>query len=176
MPTSRLCLIDSALNSFEVLGMKDTRHVALIDALKRQGGNQGGADTATVLGSQDFNGILFLLVGLLGPVENLSQSLGTTLLEVGVLVEHGTVSTDVARLVLLLLADSSNATGREAGSSCADELGGSADKLKLRLCALQVQLLTKEVAGLGQVLPGVPKNIRLVVLAVSGYLFQRTPR
>jgi hypothetical protein len=146
--------------------MKDTSHVTLVDSLKRQGGNQGGADTATILSSKDFNRVLVLLVGLLGPVENLPQSLGTTLLEVGVLVEYGTVSTDMARLVVFLLANSSNTTGRKPGSSCADELSSSADKLKLGLRALQVQLLVEQVVCLGQVLPGVPKNGRLVVIVV----------
>src|SRR6478735_8556036 len=117
--------------------MKDTRHVALIDSLKGQGGNQGGADTTAVLGSKNLNRVLGLLVGLRRPVENLSQSLSSSLLEVGVLVEHGAISTDVARFVTLLLADSSDTTSRKASSTCADELGGPSNELQFGTCGLQ---------------------------------------
>ena len=147
--------------------MEDTRHVALVDSLERQGSNQSGADTATVLSGENLNRILVLLVGLLRPIKDLTQSLSTTFLEVRVLVEHGTISTNVARLVVLLLANSSNTASRKTGSSCTNELGSSTDELKLGLCALQVQLLGEKIVCLGQVLPRVPKNSKLVMLVVS---------
>lgn len=120
--------------------MEDTRQVALVDSLEGQGGDQGGADTATIFGGKDLDGVLGPLVRLLGPVENLPQSLGASLLEEGVLVEDRSIRTDMACLVVLLLADSSNTASRETSSSCADKLGGLADKLQLRACTSQVEL------------------------------------
>lgn len=149
--------------------MKDTSHVALVDSLKRQGGNQGGTNTAAVFGSENLDRILFLLALLLRPVKDLSQGLCTSLLEVGVLVEHRAISTDVARFVALLLADSSNTASRESSSSCTNELSGSADELELGACAGQVQLLAEEVVCLLQVLPRVPKDKTLVMRVVPGF-------
>lgn len=67
--------------------MQDTSHIACLDTLQGQGGDQGGTDTTAVFGSKDLNGILLLGVGLFGPVEDLAERLGAARLEVGVLVE-----------------------------------------------------------------------------------------
>lgn len=111
--------------------MKDAGHVALIETLKRQGCNESCAHTATVLGCQNLNRILLPGILLLRPVKNLSERHGATSLEVGILVEDGTVSTNVASLVALLLANGGHTTCRETGGSGANQLSKPTDKLKL---------------------------------------------
>lgn len=91
--------------------MQDTCHVALVDSLESQGGNQGGTDTATILGRKNLDRVLFPLVLLGGPVEDLSEGLGSSGLEEGVFIEDGTVGTHVTAVVVLLLANSSDTTG-----------------------------------------------------------------
>lgn len=91
--------------------MQNTRHVALLNPLQGQRSNQRSANTRTVLGSQDLDGVLVTLVGLGGPVEDLTQSLGAAGLEVRVLVEHGAISANVGGLEVLLLADGGDTTG-----------------------------------------------------------------
>lgn len=91
--------------------MQNTRNVTLLDALQCKSGNQRSTDTATVLGGQNLDRVLVSGVLLLGPVKDLAERQGTALLEVGVLVEDGAVGTNVASLVVLLLADSSNTAG-----------------------------------------------------------------
>jgi hypothetical protein len=59
---------------------------------------------------------------------------------VGVLVKDGTVSTDVACLVTLLLADGSHTAGTETSRSGTDELGSTADQLKLLMGGAELKL------------------------------------
>jgi hypothetical protein len=94
----------------EILRVQDTGEIALLNTLKSQRGNQGSADTASVLGSQDLDRILLVRILLLGPIQDLAQGRGTTSLEVGILVEDGSVGADMAGVVTRLLADSGNAT------------------------------------------------------------------
>lgn len=146
------------LESLEVLGVQHTRAVTRLDPLQRQRCNQRSTNTATVLGSQDLHGILLLATrGLLRPVEDLTQGLGTALLEVGVLVEDGAVGADVARLVALLLADGGDTAGREASGAGANELGQAADELELATGAVDAETSLEEIGCLLEVLEGVPK-------------------
>lgn len=142
----------------EVLRAQDSSEVALVDPLQGQRSDQGGTNTGTVFGSEDLNGVLLVLVGLGGPVEDLAEGLRATDLEVRVLVKYGAVSADVAGLVVLLLADGGDAACRQAGSSGADELSRSADELELWSVRLNVQLVKEEVKGLLEVLVGVTAN------------------
>lgn len=144
--------------------MQDAGQVALLDALEGEGGNESGADTTTVLGSQDLDGVFLLMVGLLGPVEDLAQGLGAAGLEVGVLVEDGAVGANVGRLVALLLADGGDAAGREAGGAGADELGEAADELELGAGGLEAELGDEQVVGLLEVLEGVTGRVSTYVL------------
>lgn len=132
--------------------MQDTRDVALVDPLQGQRGDQRGTDTGTVFGSEDLNGVLLVLVGLGGPVEDLAEGLRATGLEVGVLVEDGAIGADVAGLIALLLADSGDTTCGQAGSAGADKLSRSADKLELWPVGLDVQLVEEEIKCLLEVL------------------------
>lgn len=132
--------------------MKNASHVALLDTLQGQGSNQGSTNTRTVLSSQDLDGVLIVLVCLGGPVEDLAKSCSTTSLEVGVLVEHRAISTNMARRKVLLLADGCHTTGRQASSTSANQLSSAADELKLSSVGAQVQLVQEEVKGLLQVL------------------------
>lgn len=95
----------------KVLRMQNTSHVALLDSLQSQRSNQCSTNTRTVLGSQDLNGVLIALVGLGGPIEDLTQGLGAAGLEVRVFVENGAVSANVGGLNILLLADGCDTTG-----------------------------------------------------------------
>lgn len=139
-----------------MLWVEDTRHVASLHTLQRQRRNQSSTNTATVLSSQNLDGVLGLGVSLLGPVENLLQSLGTTSLEVRVLVEDGAIRTDVARLEVLLLANSSNTTGRETSRTGTNKFGESAEKLELGTSALDLQLVGKQIQSLLEVLKRIP--------------------
>ena len=132
--------------------MKDTGQVALVDSLECEGSNESSTYTATILSGEDLDRVFLLRVGLLRPVENLTQCLSTTGLEVRVLVEDGAVSADMAGLVALLLADGGNTASREAGSTSADELSRPADELELWPIGLDVQLVKEEVKGLLEVL------------------------
>ena len=136
--------------------MKDTGQVALVDSLECEGSNESSTYTATILSGEDLDRVFLLRVGLLRPVENLTQCLSTTGLEVRVLVEDGTVSTNVASCVVLLLADSGDTAGGEAGSACTDEFGQATDQLELTAVAVNVQAALEEILGLRQVLEGVP--------------------
>ena len=103
--------------SKHTLGISDTCKVALLDSLQRQRGDQCSSDTGTILSGGDFDRVVFLSALLLGPIEDLTEGNSTSGLEVGVLVEYGTVGTNVSSLVTLLLTDSGNTTGREAGGT-----------------------------------------------------------
>lgn len=128
--------------------MKDARQVALLHTLERECGNQSSAYATTVFGRQNLNRVLGRGVGLLGPVENLLESLRSTRLEVRVLVEDGAIGTNVAGLDVLLLANGSDTAGRETGGASADEFGEAADKLELGRSDLNVQLVGKQVQSL----------------------------
>lgn len=95
----------------KVLRVQDTSHVALLNPLQGQRSNQRSTNTRTVLGSQYLNGILVALVGLGGPVEDLTQGLGAAGLEVRVLVEDGAISANMGSLDVLLLADGGDTAG-----------------------------------------------------------------
>ena len=138
--------------SFEILRVQNTRQVAFLDSLQREGGNQRRADTASVLSRQDLDGVFLLGVLPFRPVEDLAQSLGAAGLEVRVLVEDGAVGAHVAALVPLLLADGGDAAGRQAGGARADELGGPSDQLQLGTVGDDVELGVEEIESLGQVL------------------------
>ena len=101
----------------KTLRIPNTSMIAILNTLQRQGSNECGTHTATVLSGTDLN---WVLPDLLAPTEDLAQGLGTTSFEVRVLVEDGAVSANVAGFPALLLADGGNATGREAGGACAD--------------------------------------------------------
>lgn len=112
-----------------VLRVQHTSTVTSLDPLQRQSRDQRSTNTTAILGSQNLDRVLLLAAsGLLRPVEDLAESLGTAGLEVRVLVEDGTVSADVARGVVLLLADGRDTTGGETSSTSADELGKAADE------------------------------------------------
>lgn len=142
----------------EVLRAQDTSEVALVDPLQGQRSDQGCTDTRTVFGSEDLNGVLLVLAGFGGPVEDLAESHRATGLEVRVLVEDGAVSANVAGLVALLLADSSDTTRGQAGGAGANELSRPADELELGAVGLDVKLVKEEVKGLLKVLIGVTEN------------------
>lgn len=93
------------------LGILDTSKLTLLDSLKRESGNQSGTNTATVLGSHDLNRVGVALALLLGPVQHLAKGLSAAGLEVGVLVKHRAVGTNVSSLVALLLANSGDTAG-----------------------------------------------------------------
>jgi hypothetical protein len=71
------------------LGVADTGSVALLDTLESESGDEGGADTGTVLGGHDLDRVVALAESLAVaaalPVEDLLECLSTTGLEVGVL-------------------------------------------------------------------------------------------
>lgn len=71
------------------LGVADTLVVALLDTLEGEGGDEGGADTGTVLSGEDLDGVVALAerlaVAASLPVKDLLEGLSTTSLEVGVL-------------------------------------------------------------------------------------------
>lgn len=136
--------------------MKNTSQVPSLDPLECQRSNQRRTNTATILGSQDLNGILLLGVLLLGPVEDLAEGDGAAGLEVRVLVKDRAVGADVAGGVVLLLADGGDTAGREAGGAGADEFREAADELELGAGADDVELLGEGVVGLLEVLEGVP--------------------
>lgn len=133
--------------------------ITLLNTLESQRGNQGGTDTASVLGSQDLDGVLLVGIRLLGPVQDLAQGRRATSLEVGVLVEYGAVGTDMARAVALLLADGGDAAGRETGGASTDQLGGAADQLELLVVGGDLELGLEQLVGLGQVLEGVTAGV-----------------
>jgi hypothetical protein len=88
LATGTLCL--SLGDGLEhTLGVADTSSVALLDALESEGGDEGSADTGTVLGGHDLDRVVALAESLAVaaalPVEDLLERLGTTGLEVGVL-------------------------------------------------------------------------------------------
>lgn len=62
----------------------------------------------------------------------------------------------MARLVILLLANGSDAASRQAGGSGANELGEPADQLKLGQCAGNAELGVEQVKRLLQILKGIP--------------------
>ena len=71
------------------LGVADTGNVALLDTLESESGDEGCADTGTVFGGHDLDGVVALAerlaVAAALPVEDLLELLSTTGLEVGVL-------------------------------------------------------------------------------------------
>lgn len=140
----------------KVLGVQNTSHVAGLDSLQGQRSNQSCTYTTAVFGSKNLNGILLLGVRLLWPVKNFAKSLRTAGLEVRVLVEDGTIGTNMARLEILLLADSRNTTGGEARSTGANKLGKSSNKLQLGSCADNAELGVEQIGSLLQVLKGIP--------------------
>lgn len=145
-----------------VLEAQDTGLVASLDALERQRGNQSRTNAAAVFGGENLDRVLVLGVLLLGPVENLTQSLGTAGLEVGVLVEDGTVGADVAIIVVLLLADGSNTTGREASGARTNKLSKAANEFALGSRGGNVELVAEEIGRLLEVLERIPR-CRLVI-------------
>lgn len=159
----------------KVLRVQNTSHVALLDTLEGKSRNQGGTDTRTVLGGQDFDGVLITLVGLGGPVQDLAQGLSAAGLEVRVLVEDGAVGADVSCLVALLLADSGDATGRKACGPRADELCRLADELKFRQIGLNVQLVEEEIKSLLEILEGITVGLECVSrMILRPYLYWNT--
>lgn len=136
--------------------MQDTRQVASLGSLESQSSNESSSNAATVLGRQDLYRVFILGVSLLRPVEDFSQSLCATSLEVRILVEDGSVSTNVAGFKLLLLANGRDTAGGKSGGSCSDELCQSSDQLKLRDRGSDVQLGLEGIKGLLKVLKGVP--------------------
>lgn len=139
----------------KVLRVQDTGQVSLLDTLQGQCGNQRCTYTRSVLGGQDLDRVLVVLIGLGGPIKDLTQGRGATTLEVRVLVKDGAVGADVRCLEALLLADSGNAAGGQAGGPSADELGRLTDELQLGQVGSDVQLIEEEVEGLLEVLEGV---------------------
>jgi len=136
--------------------MKDAMHVARLDTLQCQGSNERGAHTTSIFSSKDLNGILLPGICLLRPVQNLTQSLSTTSLEMGVLIEDGAVSSHMTCVITLFFANSCNTACRKTSSSGADELGSPADELKFWSIGINTQLVLEEVGGFRQVLIGVP--------------------
>lgn len=149
-----LCVDSPLQQGLHFFHVADTSHVTFLDTLQGQSGNQGSTNTRTVLGSHDDD--LVLLVR--SPVQDLTESLGTTGLEVRVLGEDRTVGTNVARFDVLLGADGGDTAGRDTGGTSADQLGQTADHLKLRLCRTDIQLTLEKVMSLGQVLVRVLLN------------------
>lgn len=139
--------------------MQDTGQIASLGSLESQSGNESSSNTATILGRQDLYRVFILGVGLRRPVEDFSQGLCATSLEVRVFVKDGTVSTDVARFVILLLANSCDTAGGKPGGSGSDELCQSSDELKLRGRGSDVQLVQEGVRRLLEVLKGIPIKI-----------------
>lgn len=105
--------------SFIVFRMLNPRHIPLLNPLQRQRRNKRGPNTTPILRRQNFNRVLLTRL-LLRPVQNLSQSNSTALLEVRVFVEDGTVGANVAGFVTFLFADRGDAAGGEACGSRAD--------------------------------------------------------
>jgi hypothetical protein len=140
------------------LGILDTSKLTLLDSLECKGSDQSGTNTATILSSHDLDRVGITLALLLGPVQHLTESLSATGLEVRVLVKHRSVGTNVSSLVTLLLADSSDTTGRQTCSTSTDKLGETADQLELGLVALEVELAAHQLSGLGQVLERILLN------------------
>lgn len=155
MDTHARCDLDHLL---EVLWVKDTSDLALLHSLECQRGDQCSTNTASVLCREDLHRVL-LLGALLGrPVENLTERLCASGLEVRILVEDGSIGTDVALLHALLGADRGDTTGRQAGGAGADELGGAADQLELRSGRRQLQLVLEEIGSLLQILKRVTRG------------------
>ena len=139
--------------------MQHTSKIASLDSLQGQRRNQSSTYTTTIFGSKNLNRIFLFGIGLLGPVKNLAKSLGTSGLEVRVLVEDRSICTDVACLVVLLLADGSNAAGRKASGTSSNKFGQSSNKLQLWPCASNTELVVEEIKGLLQVLKGIPIGV-----------------
>lgn len=142
--------------SLEVLRVQHTCAIARLDALECQSRDQRSTNTATILSGEDLHGVLLVGIFLLGPVQNLTQCLGTASLEMGILVEDGAISTNVTRLVVLLLADSCNTAGRQTGGAGANELGYAADQFQLMTSSGDVEAGVEEIMGLLKVLEGIP--------------------
>lgn len=140
--------------------MQNTGQIASLGSLEGQSGNESSPNTATILGRQDLYRVFILGVGLLRPVEDLTQGLRATSFEVGILVEDRTVGTNVAGFVVLLLANGCDTAGGKSGSSGSNELCQSSDQLKLRDRGIDVQLGLEGVKSLLEVLKGVPFRIR----------------
>lgn len=88
LATGTLCLgLGDGLE--HTLGVADASGVAILDALESESGDEGGANTGTVLGGHDLDGVVALAerlaVAAALPVEDLLERLSTTGLEVGVL-------------------------------------------------------------------------------------------
>lgn len=141
-----------------VFQVQDTCLVASLDTLKRKGSNQSSTNTAAILGGENLNGVLVLSVLLLGPIQNLSEGLGTAGLEVRVFVEDGAVGTNVATSVVLLLANGSNAASRETSGTRTDKLGKSANEFALGSRSRNVELVAEEVGRFLEVLERIPND------------------
>lgn len=151
--------------------MQDTGLVASQDALERQRGNQSSTNTAAIFGGENLDGILVLGVLLLRPVENLTQSLGTAGLEVRVLVEDGTIGADVAVMVVLLLADGSNTTGRETSGARTNKLGKAANELALGSRGGNVELVAEEIGRLLEILERIPRGWLVIHSFLLSYIY-----
>lgn len=136
--------------------MQDTGQITSLGSLESQSSNESSSNTATILSRQDLYRVFILRVGLLRPVEDFSQGLCATSLEVRILVEDGSVSTDMAGFIVLLLANGCDATGGKSGGSCSDELCQSSDQFKLRDRGSDVELGLEGIKSLLKVLKGVP--------------------
>lgn len=145
------------------LSILDTSKLALLNSLECKGSNQSGTNTATIFGSHDLNRVGLALVLLLGPVQHFAEGLSAAGLEVGVLVKHRTVSTNVSSLVTLLLADSGDTTSRETCGTGSDKFSQTADQLELGLIALEVELGAHQLGSLGQVLERIPNVISVLL-------------
>lgn len=128
----------------------DTRMDTLPDTLHSQSGDQGSTNTTSILGGNHLDRIF---PHRLVPTEDLTESVGATLLKVGVFVEDRTISTDVARLDILHLADSTDTAGGETRSAGTDQLSEAADEFTLGLSGIDLEFFLKQSMGFHQVLP-----------------------
>lgn len=131
-------------------------HVAILDALQSESGDQRSTHTTAILGSQNLDWVILIRVLLLGPIKDLSERLCTTGFEVRVLVKYRTVGANMARVIALLLADSSHSASRETGRPSTDEFGGAANKLEFWAIGVDVELVLEQFGCLRQVLERVP--------------------
>lgn len=124
MPRLQLLLVRTYTRHHGLM-IPDADHIALLDPLDRERGDERRADAAPVLRGPDVDP-----VGLaVAPAEDLAQRLRAARLEVRVLVEDRAVGADVALAEFLLDADGGGAAGRQAGCARADEDGEVVEKL-----------------------------------------------
>lgn len=141
---------------------------ALPDTLHSQGGDQGSTNTASILSRNHLDRIL---PDRLVPTEDLTESVGATLLKVGVFVEDRTIGTDVARLDILHLADSTDTAGGKARSAGTDQLSEAANELTLGLGGIDLEFFLEQSMGFHQVLPRITIASRQTdIKCIGGWL------